>query len=149
MSPPPLEVSPQVLEQLHKYSACDISDVLLKLKVPEAGFLPDLTPYATPQQESSSNPRQITVAPASTILFLHKDDDGTGHPPANIPSDKHWVDMTTPGTIVIASQPEGQRNAVVGGIMAARMKKLDAKGVVVHGRIRDLEELKLTNLPVC
>lgn len=142
------ELTPEVLKELYKYSACDISDALLKLKVPEAGFLPDFTPYTTPQHKNSNNPRQIVVAPASTMLFIPKDDDGAAYPQGNIPSDQHWVDLTTPGTIVVASQPEGQRNAVLGGIMAVRMKKLGAEGVVVKGRIRDIPELKLTNMTV-
>lgn len=53
-----------------------------------------------------------------------------------------------PGSVVVMSQPEGQKCAVLGGIMALRMKVLGVKGVVVSGRVRDLEELKETELPV-
>ena len=46
------------------------------------------------------------------------------------------------------SQPEGQKCAVLGGIMALRMMVLNAKGVVVSGRVRDVVELGETGLPV-
>lgn len=45
-------------------------------------------------------------------------------------------------------QPPGQRCANLGGIMAARMKVLGVKGVVVSGRVRDLTELKQSGLQV-
>jgi len=53
-----------------------------------------------------------------------------------------------PGTIVVMSQPEGQTCAVLGGIMALRMKVLGAEGVVVRGRVRDVEELGQTGLAI-
>jgi regulator of RNase E activity RraA len=49
---------------------------------------------------------------------------------------------------VVISQPPGQSCAVVGGIMAARMKILGAQGVVVDGRVRDLVALNETELPI-
>lgn len=138
----------EALKLLYNYGACDISDALLKLKVPGAGFLPDLNPYCTPSLQGNNSIAKVLVAPASTVLFIPKNDDGSAYPPSNIPAGKHWVDMTKSETIVVLSQPEGQRNAVLGGIMAIRMKKLSALGVVVHGRIRDVQELKDTKLMV-
>lgn len=68
---------------------------------------------------------------------------------SNIEPGTHWVDSTRADTIVVIQQPEGQRCAVVGGIMALRMHKLGAKGVIVSGRVRDMEELQsLEGLPV-
>jgi Aldolase/RraA len=142
------ELTPDVLQTLYKYGACDISDALLKLKVPGAGFLPDLNPYCSPPAIPGASPRQIFVAPASTVLFVPKNDTELLYPTGNIPTGMHWVDLTVPGTIVVESQPEGQKNAVLGGIMAVRMKKLNTVGVVVSGRIRDVEELKETGLIV-
>lgn len=131
---------PTVLETLYKYTACDISDALLKLKVPGAGFLSDLIPI-------TSSGKSL-AAPASTVLFIPKTEDGSAYPQGNIPAGAHWVDLAPPHTIVVESQPEGQKNAVLGGIMAARMKVLKVQGVVVHGRVRDIEELKDSGLPV-
>ena len=45
-------------------------------------------------------------------------------------------------------QAEGQKCAILGGIMTLRMKVLNAKGVVVNGRVRDIAELRETELPV-
>lgn len=56
--------------------------------------------------------------------------------------------MTEEGTVVVIEQPPSQICAAIGGIMAARMKLLGVKGVVVSGRVRDLAELRASNLPV-
>ena len=49
---------------------------------------------------------------------------------------------------MVMKQPEGQKCAIIGGIMALRMKVLGARGVVANGRVRDLVELRETGLPV-
>jgi regulator of RNase E activity RraA len=134
------------LQALRNYTACDISDALLKLKVPNCGFIPDLNLYTPP---AASLSRQVLIAPASTVLFAPKSStDLSSYPEANVPTGKHYVDLTEPESIVVISQPKGQICAVLGGIMALRMKVLHAKGVVVHGRVRDIEELATTGLPV-
>ncbi|RQM07710.1 hypothetical protein DH86_00001726 [Scytalidium sp. 3C] len=145
--------TPEQLAELKKYTSCDISDALLRLKVPNSGFIADLhlfpssTPLASPPSFDS-----VTVAPASTFLFIPKtldaQDKSHGLPEGNIPSDSYWVDETQPGTIVVMSQPKGQINAVLGGIMAFRMKVRGAKGVVVSGRVRDMGELAQTEMPI-
>ncbi|KAI9646919.1 hypothetical protein NHQ30_004919 [Ciborinia camelliae] len=133
------------IEALQKqYTACDIADALLKLKVSGSGFLPDLKPAFT-----STAFDKITIAPVSTVIFAPKNSaDISNYPAANIPTDKHWVDLTVPDSIVIITQPEGQKNAVLGGIMALRAQVLGAKGVVVSGRVRDLDELEATGIPI-
>ncbi|KAF4777126.1 DlpA domain-containing protein [Colletotrichum scovillei] len=128
---------------LQTFTACDISDALVKLKVPGAGFLPDLQLLGQPNPADAP----ITIAPASTILFARKGET-LDSPAANIPENTHWADITQPGTIVIIRQPDGQKNAVCGGIMAVRMKVRQAKAIVVVGRARDLDELTSTGLPV-
>jgi regulator of RNase E activity RraA len=134
------------LQALRNYTACDISDALLKLKVPNSGFLPDLNLY-TPLAASETS--QVLVAPASTVLFIPKSaTDLSSYPEGNVAAGKHYVDLTEPETIVVISQPKGQICAALGGIMALRMKICNAKGVVVHGRVRDVEELASTGLPV-
>jgi len=134
-----------LLQKLGKYTACDIADALLKLKVPNAGFLADLKLFTPP----SGSPRsEITIAPASTVLFAPKTGATANYPDANIPSGKHYVDLTQPETIVVMKQPEGQKCAVLGGIMALRMKVLNANGVVICGRARDIVELESTGLPI-
>ena len=82
------------------------------------------------------------VAKTSTVKPLSDDDPGT------IPKGHHWVDMTESGTVVVIEQPAGQTCAAIGGIMAARMKMRGAAACVVDGRVRDLEELRESELPV-
>jgi len=137
-------------QTLQKYTACDISDALLQLKVPNCGFLPDLklcTP--TPNIVNPNAANRVIIAPASTVQFVPRSASNlAGYPEANIPNGKHWVDLTEPDTIVVISQPKGQICAVLGGIMALRMKVIGAKGVVAYGRVRDVDELRETELPV-
>jgi regulator of RNase E activity RraA len=134
------------VQALSKFTACDIADALVKLKVPNAGFLPDLQ-LRSPRSDQGES--KITIAPASTILFAWKSGvDASLLPPSNIPNDEHWVDLTQKDTIVVMSQPQRQRCAVLGGIMALRIKVLHGKGIVVHGRVRDISELQETGLPV-
>jgi regulator of RNase E activity RraA len=136
-------MSDDIIAQLDRYTACDVSDALLKLKVPGAGFLADLTPYGLPSDAADAK----TIAPVSTILFVPKG-EAPDSPAGNIPAGVHWADLAQPGTVVVMRQPPGQKNAVCGGIMALRMKTLNVKGVLTAGRIRDLAELRATGLPV-
>jgi regulator of RNase E activity RraA len=92
------------------------------------------------------------IAPASTFKFIPKDQPLPPCPASDqthrIPKGTHWVDHVVPGTVVVISQPADQHCAVVGGIMAVRMKYLGVQGVVVDGRVRDLAELQGCGLPV-
>ena len=121
------------------YSSCDISDALLKLKVHNAGFIPDLKLFA-----STSGVDTILVGTVSTARFIDK----ASTTASKVPSDKHWADIITPGTVLVQSQPNEQINAVLGGIMVARLKALDVKGVISHGRIRDVGEMESIGLPI-
>lgn len=145
-------VSAQAIGELEKYTACDVSDALLKLKVPGAGFIADLTQYSPRHSPTgSSKEEKVTVAPVSTVLFTAKDEDPTStstRPAPNFPKDTHWVDNAVPGTFAVMQQAPGQTNAICGGIMALRMKMLGLKGIIVAGRVRDLVELQSTELPV-
>ncbi|KAI9858160.1 MAG: hypothetical protein M1813_007809 [Trichoglossum hirsutum] len=164
------------LSELHKYSACDppkkdkqenpiltlevgrggnqISDALLKLKAPGAGFLADIAPL--PSRTTPPPTLQKQIAPASTVLFTPKHPAATTAAAAaatadtsNIPTGSLYVDLLPPGpSIIVMSQPAHQTNAVLGGIMAARMEVLGAVAVVVDGRVRDLSELRRGALQV-
>lgn len=91
------------------------------------------------------------IGPASTLKLVARDSSTSSPPesdPRAIPRGQHWVDLTEKGTVVVIEQPEGQSCAAIGGIMALRMKIRGAKGCVVGGRVRDLEELDSCGLPV-
>ncbi|KIW02487.1 uncharacterized protein PV09_06290 [Verruconis gallopava] len=101
-------------------------------------------------------PKKKIIAPVSTALFIAKGSDSfpDAAPPlaaftqtfstgfSNIPQGTPYADLTAPNTILVISQPPGQSCAVVGGIMAARMRALGATAVVVDGRVRDLSTLR-------
>ncbi|KAJ5595261.1 uncharacterized protein N7459_001469 [Penicillium hispanicum] len=156
----------QLATLVENYTACDISDALLKLqKIPEggtarAGHLADLTPFS-PIVGRNDTARKV-AAPATTFKFISKGDS----PPAiaaedperhGFPPGKHWVDyagdfaaedLANVGSIIVLEQPDNQNCAVTGGIMATRMKVLGVKAAVVGGRVRDLRELQGLELPV-
>jgi regulator of RNase E activity RraA len=134
------DLTDAIIAQLDRFTACDVSDALLKLNVPGAGFLADLTPY-------SDAAGAKTIAPVSTVLFVPKG-ESPASPAGNLPAGAHWADLSKPDTVVLLRQPPGQRNAVCGGIMALRMKMLQVKGILAAGRVRDLAELRATGLPV-
>lgn len=92
------------------------------------------------------------IAPAATVLFAPKSHSEANYAniPTNIPSGTHYVDVTppAPNSIVLMAQPAGQSCAVLGGIMALRMKTRGASAIVVGGRIRDLGEMRQLGIPV-
>ncbi|KAK0337139.1 hypothetical protein LTR94_005805 [Friedmanniomyces endolithicus] len=122
-----------------KYSPCDVSDALLKLNVPGAGFLPDITPIPTRAQGTNR-----IVGPISTVLFVPKDQQPVfplwPQTPwaSNLPANKHWTDLPPPGTIVLLQQPPQQTVALLGDIVATRLKLRGVLGAVIDGRARDI-----------
>ncbi|KAJ0418325.1 ribonuclease E inhibitor RraA/Dimethylmenaquinone methyltransferase [Aspergillus carlsbadensis] len=125
------------------YSACDISDALLKLKVRAAGVInPDLLPI-----REKTQPSLRLVAPVSTVCFVRKTQvqnlslKSNDCPlESNIPKGQNWTDCPAPGTIVLAQQPEGYTPvALLGDIMITRLKSRGVLGAVVDGRIRDVQ----------
>ncbi|KAI1625918.1 ribonuclease E inhibitor RraA/Dimethylmenaquinone methyltransferase [Exophiala viscosa] len=145
------------LRSLHEYSACDVSDGLLKLQKPKpgeiarGGFLVDIEPFALPQSSAANqNTTNKIIAPACTVKLVPKQSPPDSTPPAEntIPKGSHWVDLTESGSVVVIDQPEGQKCAAVGGMMAARMKIRGVAGCIVGGRVRDITELKSSELPI-
>jgi regulator of RNase E activity RraA len=67
---------------------------------------------------------------------------------SNLTDSRPYADLTEKDTIVVISQPAGQSCAVTGGIMAARVKNMGAKGLVVDGRVRDIVALNDIQLPI-
>ncbi|KAL6241135.1 hypothetical protein RBB50_012039 [Rhinocladiella similis] len=144
------------LRRLHAYSACDVSDALLKLQKPaagevaRAGFLADIGPVPSPQILAGELAASKVIAPACTLKLVSKHSAPESAPPADntIPKGSHWVDLTEAGSVVVIDQPEGQKCAAVGGIMAQRMKVRGVAACIVGGRVRDMAELKESQLPI-
>ncbi|KAF9741529.1 DlpA domain-containing protein [Paraphaeosphaeria minitans] len=88
------------------------------------------------------------MAPKATPSFPHPVSLPKDLPKSNLSASGPYADFTQTGTVVIISQPPGQSCAVMGGIMAARMKVSGAQGIVINGRVRDLVALAETGLPI-
>ncbi len=132
---------PSICTEIAKsYSPCDVSDGLLKLKVPSAGFLRDISPIP-----NRNGPTNRLVAPISTVLFVDAaHTPGTGYDgltvPAesNLPDDKHFTDVAPAGSVVLMQQPPHQIAALLGDIVATRYKVRGIKGCFADGRTRDI-----------
>ncbi|ERF68425.1 hypothetical protein EPUS_03743 [Endocarpon pusillum Z07020] len=142
---------------LSSYSACDVSDALLKLQQPDsgeilhAGYLADIGELVLNRLFSQNVDCWISTICTLPTAFGLLNSITSPLPesgPNAIPKGQHWVDLTDEGTVMVIEQPEGQSCAAIGGIMALRMKTRGAMGCVVGGRVRDLEELNNCGLPV-
>jgi regulator of RNase E activity RraA len=137
---PDLDIASLCAEIAQSYSPCDVSDALLKLHVPYAGYLRDISPIPTRHGSTAR-----LVAPISTVLFVDTAHtpgtqyDGLIVPPeSNVPSDKHFTDVAPSGSVVLLQQPTHQIAALVGDIVATRYKVRGVKGCVIDGRARDI-----------
>ena len=89
------------------------------------------------------------IGPAFTVLFRAKDDTNDEDAiECNIPPNLQWSDLAERETVVVVAQPAGQQCAAVGGIHALRLNVLGVSGLLVGGRVRDLEEMDKLGLPV-
>lgn len=60
----------------------------------------------------------------------------------------HFADCNKAGHIMYIQQPKGMNSACWGGLMSTRANKVGGCGVIVDGRIRDIQEHKDLNFPV-
>lgn len=131
------------MEELTKFSTCDVADGLLNLhSVVDGGYFPNLTQYSRSSKVS-------VVGRAYTVLFAAADDP---RPAVN------YIDQVPEGSfLVIALERNLQvpyapyvkvTQACYGGLMSTRAKYQGAVGSVVFGRIRDVEEHRALEYPV-
>ncbi|KAG0085853.1 hypothetical protein BGZ92_008653 [Podila epicladia] len=106
------------------YSSCDVADALLVLGHPDAGYVPDLHLWSP--EYKAGNTRLF--GPAYTVQMVPVTDTTAPKP------DQHFVDAIPEGSVVCISQPA---NMVKGAL-----------GVIVDGRIRDLNEQREAGFPV-
>jgi regulator of RNase E activity RraA len=133
---------PSICAEIAKsYSPCDVSDALLTLHVPAAGYLRDISPIPHTKGYSTSR----LVAPISTVLFVDNGhSSGTGYDgmlvptDSNLPKDMHFSDHAPTGSVVLMQQPTHQIAALLGDIVATRYKSRGVKGCVIDGRSRDI-----------
>ncbi|KAJ1976204.1 hypothetical protein H4R33_006491 [Dimargaris cristalligena] len=129
----------ELLAELDSFTACDVADALQKLSV--LGFIPDISMYS-PQW---LDPTVKIIGPAFTVKMVKVDSE---NPPPTPKSSVHFVDQVPSGSVLFITAPSDCTNAVVGGLLATRAQVLGASGIVVNGRIRDLDELQEMGFPV-
>ncbi|KAF9586655.1 hypothetical protein BGW38_000029 [Lunasporangiospora selenospora] len=142
------------------YASCDVADALLALGLPHGGYIPDIHLWSP--EFKAGNTRGIycrdfrePIAPA-LVLLLTVPAFIPPQPPSMVSvketdapkPDQHFVDAAPAGSVICISQPSNMVNAVWGGLMTARAQAKGALGVIVDGRIRDLNEQREAGFPV-
>ncbi|MBW0499001.1 hypothetical protein O181_038716 [Austropuccinia psidii MF-1] len=131
-------VLPQIISGLGRYSSCEVADVLIKLKYPHGGYLPDIN-----IQSFAGDSSQLKLCgEAFTVEMVSASDIQSPKP------QEHYVDAAQKDSVIVISSPPNLKNAVWGGLMTARAKVKQVKGVVIDGRCRDLAEHKEAAFPV-
>lgn len=136
-----------------------MSDALLKLNIPAAGNVADISTlspvyFETPLSAKlniclgpiprNGAPNGRLVAPISTVLYVPKAlldrPSGPESIPteSNIPKSTHWTECTAPGNVVLIKQPQSQSCALIGDLISARLKLRGSLGIVAAGRLRDI-----------
>ncbi|KAI9290616.1 RraA-like protein [Neoconidiobolus thromboides FSU 785] len=127
----------QRLETIKQYGTSDVSDVLMELGYKDY-FVPDLKAYGRHSIDFK------LIGKVYTVELVHVSNQDK----SKIPEGQHWIDNIEKDSIVLVKQPEGLKNAVLGGLLGYRALKQEATGVVVLGYIRDSEELEEMGLKV-
>ncbi|CRG84218.1 hypothetical protein PISL3812_01533 [Talaromyces islandicus] len=120
----------EAVSALRKFASCDIGDALVKLGVPNGGYLSGLKMFSPGVLCTKTR----LFGPAYTVRMV-RDSDKASPTPA-----KHFADAISRDSVVFISQPKGIASACWGGLMSTRAKALGAAGVVIDGRFRDLAE---------
>ncbi|KAI0802431.1 RraA-like protein [Xylaria sp. FL0064] len=126
-----------IAKALQKYTTCDVSDALCKLKYRNGGFLSGLTMWSPVRQDGDTK----IVGPAYTVKYVPLGDPAPKHP-------THYIDSVPKGAIVFVSCPPKTPNAVYGGLMSTRAQALGAVGSIIDGRFRDVQEQRDLAYPV-
>ncbi|KAF9050111.1 ribonuclease E inhibitor RraA/Dimethylmenaquinone methyltransferase [Panaeolus papilionaceus] len=124
--------------KLQDFSTCEISDALIKLAVPNGGYIPDISMVSPTTTESSVR----ICGPAYTVKMVLG--SNTTAPKLSA----HFVDTAPADHIIVIDAPPEAKNAVWGGLMTAGAQANGALGVVISGRCRDLSEHRSLGFPV-
>lgn len=131
-----MTASDPIVQALSEFTTCDVSDALLKLKVPHGGFLAGITLFSPERRAGTTK----IVGPAYTVKYAPLDDPAPKHA-------KHYIDSVPAGAVLFIASPRTP-NAVFGGLMATRAQFLGSVGAVIDGRLRDLQEHRDLGFPV-
>lgn len=131
------------MNKLASYSICDISDGLVKLGIKDGGYIPNLT--------LQSSVGSVIIGSVYTVLYAAKDDPRPEVKESyidNLPKDSVLMIGLLPDLQMVNAPYTKVNNAVYGGLMSTRANYLQARGSVILGRIRDLQEHENLNYPV-
>lgn len=85
--------SPRLIEQLSEFSACEISDALIKLGSPNGGHIPDV------HLVSPLGSGQKICGPAYTVQMVFTSE-------TNAPKlSSHFIDTAPAGTVIVIDAP--------------------------------------------
>ncbi|TEA14946.1 4-hydroxy-4-methyl-2-oxoglutarate aldolase [Colletotrichum sidae] len=115
-----------------------VSDGLSKLGRADGGFLEGLTLYSPEYQAGKTK----IVGPVFTVKFAPKSDKSAPRVKGN------YIDQIPKDSVVFISQPLPHVNGCYGGLMSLRAQILGAKGVVIDGHLRDLQEHRDLDFPL-
>ncbi|KAF4556711.1 Aldolase/RraA-like protein 2 [Elsinoe fawcettii] len=132
----------RLISALRPFASCDIGDALVKLKYPFGGFLDGISMWSPHRQGHNSADSPTIIGQAVTVKMIDAKDI-TSPKPA-----KHFIDYSEAGKIMYISQPSSMHSACFGGLMGTRAKVMDAAGVVIDGRFRDIAEIQSMELPL-
>ncbi|KAK0546614.1 hypothetical protein OC845_004512 [Tilletia horrida] len=127
-----------IFTKLREFSTCEVSDALIKLKVPHGGHIPGIDIFSP----EHINGETRVCGPAFTVKMVNQKDKDAPKPA------KHFVDASEPGSVMIVTCPPNTRSAIWGGLMTARAQAIGVKGVILDGRCRDLAEHRESEFPV-
>ncbi|KAI9022849.1 ribonuclease E inhibitor RraA/Dimethylmenaquinone methyltransferase [Phycomyces nitens] len=134
-----METPLETLEALGQFSTCEVADALLKLgERPWGGYIADIDMWSPAYCQGETK----IIGPAFTVKLVDKLDKDAPSP------SEHFADNIPSGSVVVVSAPPDVKNAVWGGLMSARAMARQAKGVVIDGRVRDLNEHRSMQFPV-
>ncbi|KAH7359131.1 ribonuclease E inhibitor RraA/Dimethylmenaquinone methyltransferase [Plectosphaerella cucumerina] len=125
----------RLVNALKPFTACDVADALRKLNHPQGGFLDGIRMFSPGSQARIHGP-------AVTVRMVEMSDEAAPR------LEKHFVDHNQNDGIMYIQQPKGLPSACWGGLMSTRAKFLGAKGVVIDGRMRDVNEHNEMGFPV-
>ncbi|KAI4858802.1 RraA-like protein [Hypoxylon rubiginosum] len=130
--------SAATIQRLRAFASCDIGDALVKLKYPFGGFLDGITMWSPDRRAGQAK----MFGPAITVKMVEMSDQSSPSPP------RHFADFNEQGKVMYIQQPKGLYSACWGGLMSTRANYLGASGVVIDGRIRDVNEHRELGFPV-
>lgn len=90
----------------------------------------------------SPKPGTTIYGPAITVKMVESKSPGPSPP-------MHFADANKKGHVMYIQQPKGLHSACWGGLMSTRAHKLGALGVIIDGRMRDVQEHRDISFPVC